>query len=138
MKKILLLFIIVPLLSFNSSISEKNIIGKWKGEDGKNIIGLMIFENDGYATIEINGEIYGGKEFEINGEKGSMRYSTNFDLDPIQIDLIITFLESKDQIKMLFIAEFQDKDTIILASKFSNKRPTEFNSNNSAILHRIK
>ena len=138
MKKILLFFFIVPLLSFNSSITEKNIIGKWKGEDGKNIIGLMIFDNDGYATIEIDGKTYGGKEFEINGEKGSMKYSINLDLEPIQIDLIITFLESKDQIKMLLIAEFQDKDTMILASKFTNERPTEFNSDNSTILHRIK
>lgn len=138
MKKILLLFIIAPLLSFNTIDLEKNIVGKWKGEDEKNQIGLINFDKEGYASFEIDGRVMGGKEFDANGEKGSMTYSVNYDANPITIDVTMTLMASKTERQMLFIAEFKDDDTLVLASNFNPERPTEFNADNSITLHRVK
>ncbi|WP_412560522.1 hypothetical protein [Winogradskyella sp. MIT101101] len=52
MKKILLLFIIAPLLSFNTIDLEENIIGKWKGEDEKNQIGLINFDKKAMLLLK--------------------------------------------------------------------------------------
>ncbi|WP_411768562.1 hypothetical protein [Winogradskyella sp. A3E31] len=138
MKKLLILLFLIPLLSFNSNQSEISIIGKWQGVDEARELGYMIFDNDGYATIEIEGVVYGGKEFEINGKTGSMTYSINSDIEPVQIDLIMTIMDSINQMNMLFIAKFKDKNTMILASNFNSERPFEFNSDNSITLIRIE
>ena len=98
----------------------------------------MIFDNEGYVTIETDGETFGGKEFEMNGEKGSMSYVINSSAEPIQIDLIMTKLETKEQRSMLFIAKFKDDDTIIMASNFNSLRPTEFTTDNSITFKRMK
>ncbi|MGB5417416.1 hypothetical protein [Algibacter sp.] len=136
MRKIIVLLILIPLLSYNSSKVEKNIVGKWKGEDEKNQIGYMTFDDEGFATSEIEGKIVGGKEFEMNGKKGSMTYSVNFDEKPIQIDLILTLLETKEQMSMLLIAKFQEEDVMIIASNFNETRPIDFSPDNSITLHR--
>lgn len=138
MKKLLLVLILFPLLSFNSSKAEINITGTWKGLDETKEIGYMIFDNDGFATIEVEGQTYGGKEFEMNNKKASMTYSINFDTEPIQVDFVISLFDSKEERRMLLIAEFKDEDTMILASNFNSERPTEFNTDNSITLHRIK
>jgi len=135
MKKIFLLFLLIPLLSFNSG--KLNIVGKWKGEDKKEI-GYMIFDADGYASIEMGGQTVGGREFVLNGKKGSMAYSINLDTEPVKIDLTITLLETKKQMKMLYIAKFLDEKTMILASNFNSERPIEFNSDNSIKMQRVE
>lgn len=137
MKKLFFLLLLVPLLSFNSGEGKINIVGKWKGEDKKEI-GYMIFDSDGYASIEMGEQTVGGKEFVLNGKKGSMTYSINLDTVPVNIDLIITQLETKKQMKMLYIAKYLDEKTMILASNFNSERPIEFNSDNSIKMHRVE
>ncbi|WP_412560521.1 hypothetical protein [Winogradskyella sp. MIT101101] len=80
----------------------------------------------------------GGKEFDANGEKGSMTYSVDYDANPITIDVTMTLIDSKAKSHMFFIAKFKDDDTLILASNFNPERPTEFNADNSITLHRVK
>ncbi|MBC2845804.1 hypothetical protein [Winogradskyella flava] len=138
MRKILFLISLISLFSFNSSQIEKSIVGKWKGEDEKNKIGYIIFDSESYVTVETDGQTFGGKEFEMNGEKGSMSYSVNFEVEPIEIDLIMTKLATNEQRVMLLIAEFKGNDTMIVASDFNSVRPTEFSSENSITFHRIK
>lgn len=137
MKKLLLLFILMPLLSFNTIQTDK-LVGKWKGVDEKDKIGFMTFDTEGFVSIEVDGEILGGKESDMNGEKVSMTYSINLDTDPVEIDFTMTKLSTKEQRSMLFIAEFQDEDNIKLASNFNAERPTEFNIDNSIVLTRMK
>ena len=70
MKKLLLLFIItLSLASFkNTSEPDFSIVGKWEGQDN-NEVGYLTFQKDSYAYFEINGQIIGGKEFEMEGKK---------------------------------------------------------------------
>ncbi|WP_417785168.1 hypothetical protein [Tenacibaculum sp.] len=99
MKKIFILLILIPLLSFNSSVDSINLIGKWAGED-KGQIGFIPFDKEGYVTFEIDGLVIGGKEFVMKGgEKGKMTYELNLEKKPIEIDLTLTKLESNEQKK---------------------------------------
>ncbi|WP_452599942.1 hypothetical protein [Pontimicrobium sp. MEBiC01747] len=138
MKKLILLFIsILSLSSFTTNKTTMDIVGKWVGEE-KGDIGYFIFDKEGYATLEAQGQVLGGKEFVMKGKKGSMTYQVNYEATPVEIDLIVTMLETKEQKKMLFIAKAIDDNTIQLASSFSTTRPTEFNDVNSIILTRVK
>jgi hypothetical protein len=116
---------------------KTKFIGKWIGEDKKDIVYLN-FDSEGYAYFEIQGQIMGGKEFVNNGKKGSMTYEINSETEPIQVDLIVTLLETKEQKKLLCISNFIDDDTMEFAIGFEGIRPTEFDSENSIILKREK
>ena len=136
MKKILLLIFILPLFSYTSDSVSEDFIGKWIGDD-KGQIGVMIFDKDGYVSIEIQGEVLGGKEFERNGKKGSMTYEIRPNKDVFEVDFILTILDTNDQNKLLGIAKFKDKNHMIFAISVKGERPKDFNENNSINLKKV-
>ncbi|MEM6380816.1 MAG: hypothetical protein AAF705_21745 [Bacteroidota bacterium] len=137
MKKLIIVLLAIPLLSFNAQIDNSNFVGRWVGEDEKEV-GYMNFDKEGYAFFEVEGQILGGKEFVIDGEKGEMTYEVNEKTSPIQLDLIITKLATQDQRKLLCIVNFIDDDTMEIAMGFENVRPMVFDSENSMIFKRDK
>jgi len=137
MKRLLILFLIIPILSMTIENDKAKFFGKWIGDDQKEI-GYLNFDSEGYAFFEIQGQIFGGKEFVFEGKKGKMTYEINSETNPIQVDLILTKLETGEQKKLLCIAEFIDNDTMKFALTFEESRPTEFDSENSIIFKRDK
>ncbi|MDG5492703.1 hypothetical protein [Psychroserpens sp. SPM9] len=136
MKKLVVLFVIIPLLSFQSVETEISIIGKWKGED-KGDIGYVSFDEEGYALFESNGQKMGGKEFFMKGQKAKLTYKLNRKVTPIELDLIITILESGESQSLLGILEFETNDKMHLAIGFDGSaRPTEFTDSNSIYFFR--
>lgn len=137
MKKLFILLFTIPfLISFSPLKTTEDFIGKWKGED-KGEIGFIIFDKDGYASIEIQGQIIGGKEFEIDGQKGSLIYKLNTSVEPIQIDFEMTKFKSGEIKSLLGIVEFIDDDSFKLALDFESNRPTDF-SKNTITFQRVK
>lgn len=137
MKKLLLLLLLIPLTSFTVLQEPDDFIGRWKGKDKENIR-FMNFDKEGYASFETKGQIIGGKEFLLDGKKGSMTYEINTDKDPIEIDFTITKLKTNEQKKILAIVKFQDNNNILIALEFDTLRPTEFNKENAITLKRVK
>lgn len=137
MKRILLLLLAIPFLSLTIETDPSNFIGKWVGED-ENEIGHINFDAEGYAYFEMKGQIFGGKEFLYEGKKGSMAYEIHSDTNPIEVDLILTKLETGEQKTLLCIAHFMDKDTMKFAIGYNDERPTEFDSKNSILFKRVK
>ena len=135
MKKIIVLFLCIPLLSFQFNKGVTDFVGKWTGEDNGQV-GSIVFDEEGYASIEVGGEILGGKNFELNGKKGSMTYEINTNAKPIEVDFVIKIQETGEVKKMFGIAEFKDKNNMIFALGFTGVRPTEFNDNNAINLKR--
>ena len=135
MKHLFTLFII-PLLLLNTTTKKEDFLGKWLGED-QSEIGYIVFNSEGYASFEIEGEVIGGKEFYMNGKKGKMTYTINDKTNPIQIDFTLTKTESGESKKALAIAEFTDKNTLKFDISFDTNRPSSF-SENSVILKRVK
>lgn len=136
MKKILLLLIVtLSFLSFKADDS-KNLIGKWVGND-KSEVGYITFEDDKNAYVKIGDLTFGGKNFEVDGEKYNMYYTTNFETTPFELDFVVTEIRTQKQRKMLFIGEFKDDNTLIFAAGFNGKRPTTLEGDNTITLTRI-
>ena len=137
MKKIVLLLLATVLMSATTKNAKPNFIGKWTGDDNKEV-GYITFDKEGYASFEMQGQVLGGKEFDINGKKGKMTYVINTKTNPIQVDFIITNLDTGEEKRMLCIAEFIDKNTMNFALNFENIRPKDFLSKNAIVLTREK
>jgi hypothetical protein len=135
MKRIFILLFVLPIMSMTIETDNSLFIGNWIGND-KGSIGKMTFDKAGFAWLEINGELIGGKESELGGTKRSLTYEINSQVDPIEVDLIKTDLESGKESRMLCIVRFIDNNTMEFASNFGGNRPKEFNPENSIILKR--
>ncbi|MFK7834477.1 MAG: hypothetical protein AB8B52_14475 [Winogradskyella sp.] len=134
--KHLFTFFIIPLLLMSAISQQENFIGKWAGED-QGQLGYIMFDDDGYAAFEIQGQVMGGKEFTMNGEKGKMNYTINFETTPMEIDFTMTKIESGESKKILGIAEFKDMNTIKFDISFGDIRPSDF-GDNSITLKRVE
>lgn len=137
MKKIIILLLTVfPLISFAQEHVKLDVVGTWEGKS-KGEIGSFEFNKDGYAYFITKGQKMGGKEFDMDGVKGQMTYQFNFKTTPIEFDLVITKIDTKESQTSMGIVKFLDKDTMIVAMGFGKPRPTNFeNKKDIIILHR--
>lgn len=132
-----LLFLFLITSATVKAQNNTDFLGKWIGDDGSEI-GYVIFDKDGYVAFETQGQIIGGKEFVMNGEKGTMTYEINTETTPIELDFTITKLASGESKIIRCIAEFEAKDIMKFALAFDADRPTDFNGNSSIVLKRVK
>ncbi|AXT19773.1 hypothetical protein D7030_01280 [Flavobacteriaceae bacterium AU392] len=133
-----LLTIALLFISLNCISQSNDFIGKWVGED-KGEVGYMNFDKEGFITCEFDGQTIGGKEFIMSNQKASMVYEINTNANPVKVDFIITFKVNGAKQKLMFIAKFKDKNTLVMASGFnSGVRPTEFTDDNSIVLTRTE
>lgn len=141
MKKFILLFICITTLSSFIPVEDKfDIVGEWKGEKAGSI-GAFVFQEDGYALIEVEGKKMGGEKFSEDGMTGSVTYTVSYESKPIEVDIIFTITTpSQMERKLLAIVEVIDNNTINLALNVDGKpiRPTEFTEENSIVLLRKK
>ena len=126
------------MLSFNSDSIKIDIVGRWTGED-QGVVGFMIFDSEGYASMEFSGKVMGGKSFLMNGENAKMTYTFNSDKDPAELDMIVSNEDGKIIRAIYCIAEFKNKNNMKLAASFgSPTRPAEFTEKNTMNLTRIE
>ncbi len=137
MRTLLFLFLSLSLTSFTKPCDSTKFTGRWSGTD-KSEIGYITFTADGYASFTIQGQEFGGKDFEYQGKRGSMSYTIIPNTNPIQLDFVITKSDSGEQSKLLCLAKFINDDTMRFALSFDGKRPTEFDAENSIVLTREK
>ena len=135
MKTLITLFILS--VSFSVTAQQDNLIGSWTGED-KGEVGTVIFDNEGYCTFVIQGENMGGKEFQMDGEKGSMTYKIEDKASPYKVTLTMTKLASGDSMNMYGLIRFKDENTIECALGNPGVPVTEFTPENSMTLTRDK
>lgn len=136
MKKIFFLVVaVVSFLSFKSN-NTYDLIGKWKGSDKKDI-GYIIFEREGYASFEFQGQLLGGKEFEINGEKATMFYKVDDTKEPIALDFIMTKIKTGETRNLRCIIKWVTKDCFKMEIGFTEKYPEDF-SDAVIIFNRVK
>lgn len=130
------LFMILSSFTISDTIQNFNIVGKWVGEDDSNDNGGFIFDEFGYAIMLKNGEQMGGREFDVNGKKGSMKYKINTDTSPKRLDITVMDLNSNNKMTMRFLMKILDGNTIVLASNFDDTLPQSFTNDNSMTLKR--
>lgn len=137
MKRLFLLLCLVPLLAMTIKDDKASLIGKWIGED-HNEIGFLNFDAAGYASFEIDGQVFGGKDFTIEGKRGAMTYEVDDKEQPMKIDLTITIMATGEKKKLLCIAQFLGPDTLKFAINLAGERPTDFDADQTIIFKRMK
>lgn len=139
MKKIaLFLAMFLVLTSFTASevVNGFNLVGKWTGTEENNAKGSFIFDEFGYATMFMNGAQLGGKNFEFEGKKASLKYVIDQSVNPITLDFIVTEPTSSRKLKIMFLIKIINNNTIVIASEDDNKRPSKFTKDNSMTFKR--
>ena len=137
-KIILLLLVTLSLTSFDTvDNTQFNIVGRWKGSDVKTI-GYVVFQADGYAYFEVQGQKMGGKDFVENGKRASMTYKFKEMGKMMHIDIVVKIVGEKNSHSLLGIAEKIDANSFKMQLGYNNVRPTTFNKNETAIFTRVK
>ncbi|MCB0441201.1 MAG: hypothetical protein H6583_09245 [Alteromonas sp.] len=138
MKKLLLLLFALPFFAMVVANDTSKFLGKWEGEDNKQI-GYLTFEPDGFLFIEVDGDVMGGQEFDLDGKRLQLTFEVNDKKDPIELDLVMTNLEDPDDQKLLLcIVRFIDEDHFELDPSFDGQRHTEFNPVTTILFTRVK
>uniref|UniRef100_UPI00404A953A hypothetical protein n=1 Tax=Gelidibacter sp. TaxID=2018083 RepID=UPI00404A953A len=125
MKRLLLLLLLLPLFAFQTDTPAK-LIGKWVSTDKEDSFNFLLFDEEGYATMGIDGRVLGGKEFSMDGKTGQMTYSVNMENDLIEIDLVLKQFENNREKTLMCIAEFVGDDQLKIAMGFEGVRPEVF------------
>ncbi len=141
MKYVLVVLMLLPLFSFAQKIDQNYFIGKWVAEakgEGKIEVGFITFTEDGFAFMELDGQILGGKEFiTLKEEKASLTYEVNTDAEPIKIDFILTVLSTQEQRSLSCIAKPIDDNTMWFTVNSEEIEITDFTDKNSIVLTRV-
>lgn len=137
MKKLLFIFFIITNICHSQNV-QKDIVGEWNSTDFDGNVSKMIFSNDNYISMTINGEFIDGKNFVIKGgknagQKGLLKYEIDDSSLPIKFDIIAIKLEkgiNVEQGRILGILDFLNKTEIKIIMSFSGKRESVFNDSN--------
>lgn len=131
-------FMMLLFLTFSLSLTAQNekIIGSWSGES-KGESGTIIFDADGFITFIIDGSPMGGKEFDIEGQKGSMSYVVDYSVSPYPVEISIK-IQDIDAGKIYGYIDILDEDTMKMATGTMNQKITGITEENSIVLTRDK
>jgi hypothetical protein len=137
MKKLLLIFFIITNICYSQDIKE-TIVGDWIGIDIDGNKEKMIFSNDNYVSMTINGEFMDGRNYVVKGgknvgQKGFIKYEIDNSSLPIKIDVIAIMLENNQIVekgRILGILDFINKNEMKINLSYSGIRETEFNDSN--------
>ena len=137
MKKILVLFVFLTGISY-SQTKKDILIGNWQATDKSGVKNKMVFSNDGFVSMSINGEFIDGKNFVVkggkkDGQKGTLKYEIDESTVPIKMDIIASSLEKGKAVekgRLLAIVDFINNDEIKINLSLNQTRATEFNETN--------
>lgn len=130
---------LVILFSFNSLFAQDSniIVGEWNATDFWENKSKIIFSEDGYISMTINGEFVDGKNFIIrggkkDGEKAEMKYGINYTKSPIELDIIALKNENgnpKEYGRMFCLLKFTNaNEAYLIISK--GARDSDFKDEN--------
>lgn len=139
LKTLSLVMITLLLITSFTAVKEDTLVGRWKGKD-QGDIGFLTLSEDGFATFEMDGQIMGGKSFEMSGDTAAMKYSTDATTAPASIDFIIYEEDTYNEVgRLKGIYEMTAPDELHIALTFNGGlgRPEDFSSDN-VIFYRVK
>lgn len=115
---------LVLVAFISTSASSQTLVGKWKGDDGKEV-GFMTFDAEGYVSFTVEGEAVGGKDYQAEGIIFDMFYETDESVKPQTIDFVIRMKDQTEIARMMGIYAMPDDQTLIINMKFDGSaRPT--------------
>ena len=137
MKRILFLLLLLSGIC-NAQNYKNKIVGEWIATDYDGNASRMIFSEDNYLSMTVNGTFVDGKNLEITegpnkGIKNILKYELDESTSPIKIDLIATTIDndvSIEQGRILGIVEFLNNGEIRINLNLNGNRENEFNNEN--------
>ena len=137
-------YFILNILLFITIIgySQKSLYGKWESTE-KGDVGFFNFDEKGYAVLSVNNESLGGENYMYNGITANLTYTVDYTTNPINIDLILTNIESNTELgRVLGIIEFIGNKKIKIRLDFEGiGRPLNFlplDNEDTAILTKVE
>jgi hypothetical protein len=115
----------------------RTLVGKWEGIDRTGKLGAFQFFEDGNVILVIDGKPLGGPETD---GLSRLRYTANFQKDPIELDIIGIDSSGAENGKILMIIRFIDNDKIKIRTHFNDIRPDNFNEetiDDTIVLERV-
>lgn len=141
MKSLIKIAALIAVLTLIFSFKPKSNqhIGIWKGVDNGET-GYFTFDTAGFATLEIEGQVMGGRSFHQNGVTAQMKYTVDYSKKPIWIDLIVTNVEThQETLRARGIIEFLSADQMKISLNLqTGLRPYEFVDSETILLSRQK
>jgi len=139
--RLIAFLIVTSFLTASFTSPKATLVGRWRDID-KSQSGFMTFDQEGYVTLETNGEVVGGKNFVVDGVTANMRYETREDTDPMEIDFIVTMTEKETEIgRVRGIYKFLSKRKLMININFDGPdRPVIFDPDdpNQVTLSRLQ
>jgi hypothetical protein len=136
-KPIAILLLFIVNICYSQSAKE-SIIGEWIATDLYGSESEIIFSNDNYISMSINGEFIDGKNYVIRGGKNDgQKMFVKYEIDdsdlPIKIDIIVIKPENDKNVekgRILGILDFSNKTETRMNLNFNGTRESEFNDSN--------
>ncbi len=144
--RLILRFLLITLIfvSTNSNAQSKknDFVGNWIASDHLSNQNPIIFSEDNYISMSINGEFIDGKNFIIkggknNGKKGEFKYSINTDKNPMEIDLI-AIMDNDERGRILGTIKPIDENNFLMILSFDGVRDTNFDDTNKENIIKVK
>ncbi len=141
LKFLLIAFIFVSTNS-NAQNTENDFVGSWIAFDHLNNQNPIIFSEDNYISISINGEFIDGKNFIVkggknNGKKGELKYSINTDKNPMEIDLI-AIMDNDEKGRILGTIKPINENNFLMILSLDGVRDTNFDDENKDNIIQVK
>lgn len=129
MKYLITLLLLVSSMSLTAQ--DEQLLGTWLSSEGN-----MIFDSDGFVTIEYETATIGGKEFDMNGIKASMVYKTDYSTNPYSITMTIKMGQDEVLGTLYGFFEFVDDKTLRMAAGELDQKITAMTAANTIVFKR--
>lgn len=114
MKKLLLLLYIISFADI-AIAQDKNLVGTWKAINFEGSTAEFIFDSEGNITMISEGIEFGGKEFDLEDIKASLKYETDQTTSPFKlIYRLIDLSGNLDSAAMGGVYRYINNDEILI------------------------
>ncbi|AZI54473.1 hypothetical protein EIB75_04075 [Epilithonimonas vandammei] len=139
------LFSLVLFTIFSNYVfaQKVNLAGNWTNIDYDKNKSDFILSEDNYVSMSVNGEFIDGKNYIIKGgknagQKGELKYTIDYDKNPVEID-IIAIMDDTEKGRILGTIKLINKDEFLMIFSFTGKRDFNFSEKNAKqIAHFIR
>jgi hypothetical protein len=133
MKKYGLVFYFLLVVS---ALSAQTLTGTWKGTTEGETVGF-IFDKEGFVSMQSEGELLGGKRYEVDGKFFCMKYVLQKEGKIRNLDMIVYNLKTnKPTQRMLCIVEWisDNKIRLCIGMDEPDQRPKDFKNKEDVII----
>lgn len=136
MTHFLKLFSLILFTIFSNYVfaQKLNLAGNWTSIDYDKNKSDFILSEDNYVSMSVNGEFIDGKNYIIKGgknagQKGELKYTIDYDKNPVEID-IIAIMDDTEKGRILGTIKLINANEFMMIFSYNGKRDYDFSENN--------